>query len=71
MRACTLGELLAEGGAVVGGCAALGATLFFIGASLVHDFRPEVDPDASRAAVVCGAAWPASWSSSTARKMGA
>jgi hypothetical protein len=29
----------------VGGGAALGATLFFIAGSLVHDFRPETDPD--------------------------
>ena len=36
---------LAEGGAIVGGGAALGATLFFIVGSLVHDFRPETDPD--------------------------
>jgi hypothetical protein len=40
-----LGDFLAEGGAVVGGGAALGATLFFIVGSIVHDFRPESDPD--------------------------
>jgi hypothetical protein len=40
-----LGNLLAEGGAVVGGGAALGATLFFIAGSLAHDFRPEADPE--------------------------
>ena len=40
-----LGDFLAEGGAIVGGSAALGATLFFIAGSLVHDFRPESDPD--------------------------
>jgi hypothetical protein len=40
-----LGDFLAEGGAVVGGGAALGATVFFITGSLVHDFRPESDPD--------------------------
>jgi hypothetical protein len=41
-----LGDFLAEGGAVVGGGAALGATLFFIAGSVVHDFRPHTDPDA-------------------------
>ena len=40
-----LGDFLAEGGAVVGGGAALGATLFFIAGSLVHDVRPETDPE--------------------------
>jgi hypothetical protein len=40
-----LGEFLAEGGAVVGGQAALGATLFFITGALVHDLRPETDPE--------------------------
>jgi hypothetical protein len=40
-----LGDFLAEGGAVVGGGAALGATLFFIAGSLVRDFRPGTDPD--------------------------
>jgi hypothetical protein len=41
-----LGDFLAEGGAVVGGGAALGATVGFIAGSIVHDFRPETDPDA-------------------------
>jgi hypothetical protein len=41
-----LGDFLAEGGAIVGGSAALGATLFFIAASVVRDFRPQTDPDA-------------------------
>jgi hypothetical protein len=41
-----LGDFLAEGGAIVGGGAALGATLLFIVGSLVHDFRPGTDPDA-------------------------
>jgi hypothetical protein len=40
-----LGDFLAEGGAVVGGGAALGATLFFIAGSLVHDFQPKIDPE--------------------------
>ena len=40
-----LGDFLAEGGAIVGGAAALGATVFFIVGSLVHDFRPGTDPD--------------------------
>ena len=40
-----LGDFLAEGGAIVGRGAALGATLFFIAGSIVHDFRPETDPE--------------------------
>jgi hypothetical protein len=40
-----LGDFLAEGGAVVGGGAALGAVVGFIAGSVVHDFRPEADPD--------------------------
>jgi hypothetical protein len=40
-----LGDFLAEGGAVVGGGAALGATVFFIAGSIVHDLRPQSDPD--------------------------
>jgi hypothetical protein len=40
-----LGEFLAEGGAIVGGGAALGATVGFIAGSVVHDFRPQTDPD--------------------------
>jgi peptidoglycan/LPS O-acetylase OafA/YrhL len=40
-----LGDFLAEGGAIVGGGAALGATLGFIAGSLVHDVRPQTDPD--------------------------
>ena len=46
MRAGTLGDFLAEAGAVVGGTAALGATVGFVGASLVREVRPDVDPDA-------------------------
>jgi hypothetical protein len=38
-------ELLAEAGAVVGGGAALGGTLWFIGASIARDLgRSNVDP---------------------------
>jgi hypothetical protein len=40
-----LGDFLAEGGAIVGGAAALGATLGFVAGSIVHDFRPQTDPD--------------------------
>jgi hypothetical protein len=40
-----LGDFLAEGGAVVGGGAALGAALFFVAGSVYHDFRPDADPD--------------------------
>ena len=40
-----LGDFLAEGGAIVGGATALGATIGFIVGSVVHDFRPETDPD--------------------------
>jgi hypothetical protein len=40
-----LGDFLAEGGAVVGGGAALGAAMGFIVGSIVHDFRPSTDPD--------------------------
>ena len=40
-----LGDFLAEGGAIVGGGAALFGTLGFVAGSLVHDFRPETDPD--------------------------
>jgi hypothetical protein len=40
-----LGDFLAEGGAVVGGSAAFGATLGFIAGSLIHDFKPSVNPE--------------------------
>jgi hypothetical protein len=40
-----LGDFLAEGGAIVGGSAAIGATLGFIVGSIVQDFRPHTDPD--------------------------
>jgi hypothetical protein len=52
-----LGHFLAEGGAVVGGGAALGATLGFIAGSVVHDLRPETDPEywARRGALLGGA----------------
>ncbi len=45
MKSGPLGELLADAGAVVGGTAALGATLGFVAGSLVHDLRADVDPD--------------------------
>jgi hypothetical protein len=41
-----LGDFLAEGGAVVGGGAAMGAVVGFVLGSIMHDFRPEVEPDA-------------------------
>jgi hypothetical protein len=40
------GDFLADAGAVVGGDTVLGATLGFIAGSIVHDFRPETDPQA-------------------------
>jgi hypothetical protein len=40
-----LGDFLADAGAVVGGSAALGAAVGFVTGSLVHDFRPDADPD--------------------------
>jgi len=40
-----VGEFLADGGAIVGGGAVLGATLGFIAGSLVRDFRPDTDPE--------------------------
>ena len=40
-----LGDFLAEGGAIVGGSAALFGTLGFVAGSLVHDFRPESNPE--------------------------
>jgi len=40
-----VGEFLAEGGAVVGGGAVLGATIAFIAGSLMRDFRPDTDPE--------------------------
>ncbi len=43
-----LGDFLAQGGAIVGGGAALGATLGFIVGSVVQDFRPKTDPDLGR-----------------------
>jgi hypothetical protein len=51
-----LGDFLAGGGAIVGGGAALGATVFFIAGSIVHDLRPDTDPDAwaRRGALVGG-----------------
>jgi hypothetical protein len=40
-----LGDWLADAGAIVGGSAALGATIGFVAGSVVHDFRHETDPD--------------------------
>jgi len=40
-----LGDFLAEGGAIVGGSAALFGTLGFVAGSLVRDFRPKRDPE--------------------------
>jgi hypothetical protein len=40
-----LGDFRAEGGAVVGGGAALGAVIGFVAGSLVHDLRAGTDPD--------------------------
>ena len=40
-----LGDFLAEAGAIVGGGAALVGTIAFIAGSIVHDFRPDTNPD--------------------------
>jgi hypothetical protein len=40
-----LGDFLAEGGAIVGGGAALFGTLGYVAGSVVHDFRPQTDPE--------------------------
>jgi hypothetical protein len=45
MNGGTLGELLAGAGAVVGGGAALGATLGFIAGCPAQDLGAEIDPD--------------------------
>ena len=45
MRAGTLGELLADAGAVVGGGAALGATVGFVLGSLAQEFGANADPE--------------------------
>ena len=45
MRQRDLADHLAEGGAVVGGSAALGATLGFVAGSFVHDLDENVDPE--------------------------
>jgi hypothetical protein len=45
VRGGDLGDFLAQGGAIVGGGAAMGAVLGFVAGSIVHDFRPETDPD--------------------------
>jgi hypothetical protein len=41
-----LGDFLADGGAVVGGGAAMGTVLGYLFGSVVHEFRPSTDPDA-------------------------
>jgi hypothetical protein len=41
-----LGDFLADAGAVVGGATAVGAACGFVVGSIVHDFRPEADPEA-------------------------
>ena len=45
MRHRDLADFLAEGGAVVGGSAALGATLGFVAGSFAHDLDERVDPE--------------------------
>jgi hypothetical protein len=40
-----LGHFLVEGGAVVGGGAAFGATIGLVAGSILHDLRREVDPE--------------------------
>jgi hypothetical protein len=45
MRAGSLGEFLADAGAVVGGGAALGATFGFVIGSLAQDLGVDADPD--------------------------
>jgi hypothetical protein len=45
MRAGTLGELLADAGAVVGGGAALGVTVGFVLGALARDLGMNAEPD--------------------------
>ncbi len=45
MRSGALGELLADAGAVVGGGAALGATVFFVVGSVARDLGMNADPE--------------------------
>jgi hypothetical protein len=53
-----LADFLAEGGAIVGGGAALFATLGFVAGSLVRDFRPRTDPESwARRGAAYGASW--------------
>ena len=51
-----LGDFLADAGAVVGGATVLGATVGFILGSVVHDLRPETDPEqwARLGGLLCG-----------------
>jgi len=51
-----LGDFLADAGAVVGGATVLGATLGFVAGSIVHDFRPDTDPErwARRGGLILG-----------------
>jgi hypothetical protein len=51
-----LGDFLADAGAVIGGATVLGAACGFIVGSIVHDFRPQTDPDewARRGGLYCG-----------------
>jgi hypothetical protein len=45
VRGRDLADFLAEVGAVVGGSAALGATLGFVAGTLLHDLDANVDPE--------------------------
>jgi hypothetical protein len=50
-----VGHFLADGGAVVGGAAALFGTVGFVVATVVHEFRPQTDPETwTRRAAVYG-----------------
>jgi hypothetical protein len=50
-----VGDFLAEGGAVVGGTAAVDTVIGFIVGSVAHEFDPSHDPDAwARGGAFCG-----------------